>query len=77
MAHVVLEVWVGLRGEEEFHDFGVAVFRGVDERRPPILKERTEREGARRGGSQQEHTHTTRVSKERGREWVEDGSRCS
>ena len=49
-AHVVLEVCVGLRGEEEFHDFGVTVERGVHERRLPNLKERTERErgGARR-----------------------------
>ena len=57
-AHVALEVCVGLRGEEEFHDFGVTVARGHHERREPKLKERTEREGAqRRGGSQQEHTH--------------------
>jgi len=64
MAHVVLEVWVGLCGEEEFHDFGVTVFRGPVERRGPILlKERTERGRARRGegarrkrGRQQEHT---------------------
>ena len=58
-AHLVLEVFVGLRGEEEFHDGGVTPGRGVDERRPPILKERTEREGGHegRGDSQQEHTH--------------------
>ena len=43
-AHLVLEVCVGLRGEEEFHDFGVTIPRGPEERRPPILKERTERE---------------------------------
>ena len=56
-AHVVREVFVGLRGEEEFHDFGVTVGRGPRERRGPILKERTEREGARRKrGRQQEHT---------------------
>jgi hypothetical protein len=35
----------------------------------PILKERTEREGARRGrGAADKNTHTTRVSEERGRE---------
>jgi hypothetical protein len=60
MAHVVLEVWVGLRGEEEFHGFGVTSDRGVDERRVPILKERTERERGHEGeggggGRQQEH----------------------
>jgi hypothetical protein len=59
-AHLVLEVWVGLRGAEEFHDFGVTSDRGVDERRVPKLKERTERErgGTKGEGSQQEHTHT-------------------
>ena len=65
-AHLVLEVFVGLRGEEEFHDFGVTVARGVHERRAPILlKERTERERERarreEGGSQQ-IIHITRVS---------------
>jgi hypothetical protein len=49
-AHLALEVCVGLRGEEEFHDGGVTVPRGPGERRLPILKERTEREGARRRG---------------------------
>jgi hypothetical protein len=68
-AHNVLVVFVGLRGEEEFHDFGVTLVRGVDERRVPIQKERTEREGARRGGGgQPTRTHITRVSEERGRE---------
>ena len=49
-AHVALEVCVGLRGEEEFHDGGVTFLRGQNERRPPreirapTLKERTERE---------------------------------
>jgi hypothetical protein len=61
-AHVVLEVCVGLRGEEEFHDFGVTEERGKGERRQPILKERTEREGGGTkgggggGGRQQEQT---------------------
>jgi hypothetical protein len=48
-AHVVLEVCVGPRGEEEFHDAGVTTARGVDESRRPILKERTKRERARWG----------------------------
>ena len=44
MAHVILEVFVGPRGEEELHDAGVTVVRGPDERRVTKLKERTERE---------------------------------
>ena len=57
-AHVVLEVCVGLRGEEEFHDFGVTVERGLDERREPKLKERTEREGGHDGGgATRTHSH--------------------
>jgi hypothetical protein len=75
-AHPALEVWVGLRGEEEFHDAGVTVARGHDERRGPILKERTERERERererrdheKGERQQQHTHTTRVRGERKRQ---------
>jgi hypothetical protein len=49
----------------------VTVERGPNERREPIfLKERTEREGKHEGGggTQQEHTPTTRVSEEGGRE---------
>ena len=58
-AHVVLEVCVGLRGEEEFHDFGVTVERGPNERREPIfLKERTEREGKHEErGADNKNTH--------------------
>ena len=69
-AHLVLEVWVGLRGEEEFHDFGVTVVRGPDERRVPSLKVRTDRErgGTKGEGGQPTRTHITRVSEERGRE---------
>ena len=48
-ASLGLEVFVGLRGEEEFRDGGVAVGRGVHERRQPILKEQTQKKGARRG----------------------------
>ena len=68
-AHVALEVFVGLRGEEEFHDFGVTVDRGPDERRAPILKERTEREGGtKKGEAANKNTHITRVSEERQRD---------
>jgi hypothetical protein len=49
-AHLALEVFVGLRSEEEFHDGGVTVERGPHERRVPKLKERTEREGEQEGG---------------------------
>ena len=61
-AHVVLEVFVGLRGEEEFHGFGVTFGRGVHERRLPSLKERTERERGHeeRGRGQTTRTHTRR-----------------
>jgi hypothetical protein len=48
----------GPRGAEEFHDGGVTAARGNHERRPPILKERTERERARRrGGAANKNTH--------------------
>ena len=71
-AHVVLEVFVGPRGEEEFHDAGVTVARGLHERCGPILKEWTEREGRgrpRRGGrTTTTHTHTTRERGERKRQ---------
>jgi hypothetical protein len=59
--HLVHDVSVGPRGEEEFHDTGVTFPRGQDERRPPILKERTQRERRQRMGErqhQQQHTHT-------------------
>jgi hypothetical protein len=61
-AHLALDVLAPPRGEEEFHDGGVAFARGKGERRAPILKERTERERERRdhekGEQQQQHTHT-------------------
>ena len=71
MAHLGLEVFVGLRGEEEFHDFGVTFGRGPHERRAPILlKERTEREGGTKKGegAANKNTHITRVSEERQRD---------
>jgi hypothetical protein len=66
-AHLVLEVWVAPRGEEEFHDAGVTVARGQHERRFPILKERTERKGNHEGKSNS-NTHIRRGRKERERE---------
>jgi hypothetical protein len=75
-AHLVLEVCVGPRGEEEFHDAGVTVARGPHERRVPTLKERTERERGRHheggGQQQQKHIHThIRIGREEREEETE------
>ena len=61
-AHLAFKVFVGLRGKEEFHDGGVTANRDLHERRHPILKERTEREGGtkRRGGEPNKNTHPRR-----------------
>jgi hypothetical protein len=60
-AHLILEDFVGLRGKGEFHDGGVTAARGLNERLHTILKERTEKEEARRrGGAANKNTHTRR-----------------